>query len=422
MADTYESGVITSGSLPAGQRTYYEAKLLENLRLKSILVPFCKVKEDFQGRDTGKITYTEVLDTEPDWNPETESTVWMSGAHLDSRTISLDLEIHGDVLKVTDYSELVNYWNGGDLRGLVNGKLGQNMIDHLDICARNAFLAHPNPVFAGTATSLATLGASDIFTPDMAEKARIHLEENEIPGVASMDDSGIQTIACVTTPRVIYDIRNAAGTEWTEVQNYHSTGRRFSGEVGTWAGVRFIKTNRMKLRNAGAVIAQDTLVTATVPGQGAAATVDTVYSVGQNTSTRYITVVDVTGFAVGQYVTISSQSTHAGGTAPVFSDGTQEVRRIVAINTGPKQIILDKPLLKPHAAGDFITKGIDLHGSNFLGGPSVVYGIGERPHPFPLPVIDDLGMIRRFAWRGFLKFQQFRPEYTELLFSAGSND
>jgi len=37
-------------------------------------------------------------------------------------------------------------------------------------------------------------------------------------------------------------------------------------------------------------------------------------------------------------------------------------------------------------------------------------------------VIDDLGMIRRFAWRGFLKFQQFRPEYTELLFSAGSND
>ena len=83
---------------------------------------------------------------------------------------------------------------------------------------------------------------------------------------------------------------------------------------------------------------------------------------------------------------------------------------------------LDKPLLKPHAAGDYVTHGIDIHGSIFMGGPGVVYGVGERPHPVLLPVIDDLGMIRRLAWRGFVKMQLFRPEMFEVLETVGSTN
>ena len=35
------------------------------------------------------------MDTEPNWNALAESTVWLGGAHLDSRSVTLDLEIHG---------------------------------------------------------------------------------------------------------------------------------------------------------------------------------------------------------------------------------------------------------------------------------------------------------------------------------------
>jgi hypothetical protein len=102
MVDELQTGLLTATSLPAGQRAFYEQKLLENLRTKSVLVPFTIMKEDFKSRDTGQLVYTEVYDTEPNWNPFTENVVWLRGASLDSRSVTIDLEIHGDVIKISD--------------------------------------------------------------------------------------------------------------------------------------------------------------------------------------------------------------------------------------------------------------------------------------------------------------------------------
>ena len=156
-----------------------------------------------------------------------------------------------------------------------------------------------------------------------------------------------------------------------------------------------------------------------MPGQGAAATVDTVYTVGQAAATKYITVDDETGFAVGQYVTIHN---HDLGAVVLESDGSQETRRIVSIDTGNNRIALNKPLLKPHADDDYVTNAVDVHMTLTLGGPAVVYGIGEDPHLIQPPVIDDLQILQRIGWRGFLKMQMFRPEFFEVAESAGSTD
>jgi len=380
MPNALESGMINSASLPTGQRMYYEQMLLDTLRTKSILTPFCVMKEDFKARDTGQLVYTEVLDTEPNWNPGSETQPWLSGAYLDSRSLTIGLEIHNDVIKISEYNELVNFWNNGDLTSLVQGKLGQNMIAHLDHLALNAFLSHPNKQYGGDAVSRAALASGDIFEVDMTETIRLQLEENEVPGVASVNPDDVGAIVCVTTASVIHDIRTAPGTKWIEAQNYAGTTRRFTGEMGSWNGVRFVKTQRNKLRNHGAVAHQTTLTAPTVPGQGAAATVDVVWSVGQSSSTRYIPVTSETGFTVGKYITIHSAPL---GTTVLETDGTQETRRIVAVAAG--KLTLDKPLLKSHASGDYVTNGVDVHASIFMGGPGVVYGVGERPHPFPLP-------------------------------------
>ena len=409
-----ETGLLTASGLPAGQRTYYEQLLMENLRTKSILVPFTAYKEDFAGRDTGRITYSEVFDTEPNWNALAESTVWLKGAYLDSRSVTIDLEVHGDVIKLSAYNELTNFWNKGDFRGLCRGKLGQNMVDQLDIMARNAYLSTTYKSF-GACANRADIAATNVFDPDFAETARIHLEELEVPGVAATSDDEIKSIVCVTTPRVVHDIRVAAGSDWLETQQYAGSGKKFSGEAGTWNGVRFIRTNRLKLWNAGLAAHQTTLDGASVPGQGAAATVDNIYSVGQSGSTRYLPVVSGSGFAVGMHVTIHAV---ALGVKVLESDGTQETRKIVAIDTN--NITFDKPLLKSHLTGDYMTNAVDIHASIFMGGPGVVYAVGERPAPVPLPIIDDLGMIQRLAWRGFMKMQLFRPEFFEVWETGGS--
>ncbi len=426
MANAYETGVLFSANLPEGQRAYYEQLLLATLRTQSILVPYTVMKEDFRARDTGQMVYSEVFDTAPNYNALSESDIWLPGAHLDSRSVTLDLEIHGDTIKVSSYNELVNFWNNGDLTGLVKGKLGQNMVEYLDILARNAFLSAPANYkwFAGTSnTDRFDLLQTDVFDPDYAERVRVHLEERDIPGIVTAEDNA-PGIVMLVTPRVAHDIRTAATSQWLEVQEYAGSVRKFNGEIGMWGGVRFVRTNRLKLFNHGLVANQSQLASATVVGQGAAATVDTVYSVGQTGSTRTVTVDSGVGFAVGDIVTIHSDAVAVadggGGSAPVETDGTQETRRIVAISTN--DLSFDRPLLKPHAVDDWVTKGVDVHSSIAIGGPAVVYGVGERPHPFALAPIDDMGMVHRFSWRGFFKFQMFRPEWLEVIESGGSTD
>jgi N4-gp56 family major capsid protein len=416
----YETGTIygtsaTGNYLPASQRSYYEALLLETLRTKSILVPYCTVKEDFRARDTGIIIYTEVMDTDPDFSALAEDTLWLTGAHLDSRSVQIALEIHGDALKISDYNELLNYWANGDLRGLVRGKLGQNMVDCLDLLARNAFLGASNITYAGSKTSRATLLQTDLFDPELGEVIRVHLEENEVPGIASVDDGGSQTIVCVTTPRVCHDIRTAAGSKWLEVQEYLTPTRKLNSEVGMWGGVRYVKTNRNKLFNFGAqTTVQTTISGPTVAGQGAKVS-QSPYTVGQSGATAYIAVAKDDSFAVGDIVTL-----HASGTVPTEADGTVEVRKIVQLAVSGESMAFDRPLMKVHAKGAKVTKGITLHASMFMGGPAIVYGVGERPNVLVPPKIDDMQMVQRYSWRGFLKFQMFRPEFLELVLSGGS--
>ena len=420
------TGLIWSSTLPSWQRNYYSMLLQETLRTKSILVPYTAYKEDFAAANSGVVVFTEVFDTDPNFNALTESGIWLSGGALDSRTVSISLEIHGDILKFSDYNEIVQYVNKGDMRGLVCEKIGQNQVDYLDLLARNAFLSHPNKnaLINGTLTpagARTSITSADLFDPDLCETIRVHLEEHEVPGVSAVGDGDGQDIVCVTTPRVIKDIRTAASSKWLEVQEYAGAQRKFNSEVGMWNGIRFIKTNRLRLLNYGTIEHQTTLNGATVTGQGARSTVDTVYTVGQSGATQYVTLTTVTGFEVGKYITIHDVTKNGGaGNPPIETDGTQETRRIVYVSGS--NVYFDKPLLKPHANGDLITIGMPIHSSIFMGGPGVVYAVGERPNVIQPPKYDDLMMVNRYGWRGFLKFQLFRPEFYEVVETTGSLD
>ena len=237
--------------------------------------------------------------------------------------------------------------------------------------------------------------------------------------MSAVGDGAGADIVCVTSPRVIKDIRTGNASKWLEVQEYAGATRKFTSEVGAWSGIRLVKTNRMRLRNHGTITNQDTLDGATVVGQGAASTVDNVYTPGQSSSTRYITVADETGFSVGDWITIHDVD---DGAVVLEADGTQETRRVVSIDTGNHRLTLNKPLLKAHSDGDYVSTGLDVHASIFMGGPGVVMGVGERPHVITPPKYDDLMMVNRYGWRGFLKYQMFRPEFFEVVESAGSTD
>jgi len=318
----YETGVIWTAALPAGQRSYYEQVLLDTLRTKSILVPYCMVKQDFAARDTGIIIFSEVFDTAPNWNALSETDIWLPGTYIDSRSVRIELAIHGDVIKLSDYHELTNFWANGDLRGLCRGKLGLNMTEYLDMLARYAFLSSAYKHYANDRADRFALLQTDVFDPDLAELVRVHLEEREIPGVAVTGDGDGMTIVCTTTPRVCHDIRVAAGSKWLEVIEYEGSVKKFNSEVGSWGSVRFVKTNRLAMKNYGTVAHQQALSGDTVAGAGASASVvDGVYTVGQAVQNQYVEVDASAGFAVGDVVTIHSHIVKgddgSGGEPPV---------------------------------------------------------------------------------------------------------
>ena len=53
MANEYTSGAFWSNTMPDWQRDYYSLLLLETLRQKSILVPYCARKTDYAGANSG---------------------------------------------------------------------------------------------------------------------------------------------------------------------------------------------------------------------------------------------------------------------------------------------------------------------------------------------------------------------------------
>jgi hypothetical protein len=93
----YPDGAIwgyTTPTMTSWQRAYYSSMLLDTIRMKSILVPYAKVVEDFKAQASQSITYSEVYDLEPNWNSTTESTIWFKGGSMDSRTLSIGLSYY----------------------------------------------------------------------------------------------------------------------------------------------------------------------------------------------------------------------------------------------------------------------------------------------------------------------------------------
>lgn len=231
---TFDFGQILTSTLPSSLRTYYSKLLLDVIRTKSILVPFCRVKLDPAAQQSRTITYTEAMDAEPNWNIVPEGTTFMKGAHLDQRTVNITVNIYGDVIKYGDfYAKTQGIVN--DFRGLVKGKLGQLVVDELDILARNAHLAHPSPYYEGSKASRAALLAGDILTPGMVRDIRVDLEEKNL--IDWSDGANPNTdIVCITTPRAIEDVRSGTTSPGWKCRRIttppgSSTAKLVSGKV-----------------------------------------------------------------------------------------------------------------------------------------------------------------------------------------------
>jgi len=116
--------------------------------------------------------------------------------------------------------------------------LGEQAGETIDEIVRDVIAAGTTIVYVGTRTARNQITASDTITPADVLRIALQMELNR----ARKIDGAWQAI---THPRVIYDLMRTQ--EWRDAQNYHRTGRIFTGEVGELYGVRFWTTDKAAL-------------------------------------------------------------------------------------------------------------------------------------------------------------------------------
>jgi len=277
------------------------------------------------------------------------------------------------------------------------------------------------PAFAGFDGTV----AADHFDPAIARDIWMQLQYNNVPLATNpMGNGTAGTMICITTPSVIHDIQSTAGTDWETAYMAANPMALLPYEVGMYKNVRFIANPRNVLWNAGDVIAQTTLSSPVDIGDGASDDlVDGVYQVGQDGTivSNGVQVVDATGFAVNQIVTLHKTRTSAYGVTNGvdYKEATARRRRIVKI-VGTT-LYFDRPLFHEFIVGDYVTYGQDIHPSIFVAGPeTVATGVGEPIRTYAKDPVDDLNGIYRFSWDGYFETQLFRPETAIAVYSAGT--
>lgn len=430
--DSYYGDNPWSG-IATNQRDWYVPDLLDVFRARSIYRQFVPMQVDLAAQRTKQMVFSLVYDLEPNTDTIGLRDLWLPASHTDSASLTINMEHHGDKVALHKYDELVTYWQRNGRKGLrpiVRDLIGLSMVDTLDILARNAFLSAPYAMYSGTATGFDDLGTSDLFDPDTVQDIWLGLSYREVP--LANNPAGVDgTIFAITTPGVLYDVQTQGTDDWVNLLKYNDVGRALRYEVGMYKNARFLQTTRNTLWNCGAVSKQCTIISALNPGSGAAATVDTVYSVGQSGATNYIqlSAFSAGDFEVNDIVTIHTTRTSAFGVTDGvdYRSGMNTVRRIVSVDAANDRIAVDKPVMKDYSTDlgstvyGYVTKGRHIHATVFVGGPNgVVAGVAQPPEFHTPAVVDDLEAMYRFSWDTYLKYQAFRPEVYEVVFSAGS--
>lgn len=194
--------------------------------------------------------------------PLTEGVLFTSLKDLTVTATTATVSQYGDAV---GFSDLVSTSTIDPLLTESSEILGEQAGETIDEVVRDVIAAGTTVVFVTPRTSRITIGAADTITPADVAKLALQMEINR----ARKIDGAWQAI---THPRVIYDLIRTQ--EWRDAQNYHQTGKIFTGEVGMLYGVKFWTSDKAKLFADAGVGATVDVYTVLVFGQEAFGIVD----------------------------------------------------------------------------------------------------------------------------------------------------
>jgi hypothetical protein len=426
--------------ISTNQRTYFDPVLRDFWRQRTIFGDFVTYAQNLGDVNARQMVITTLFDVHPNFNPIGLRDMWMPAAHVDTQSQTITFTRYGGKVAYDAYTPIITYWKRNPqslnvIASIVQDKLGQHMVDVMDMLARNAMLQTNFKYYPNGKSNFGQLSSADTVTTQMLNDIHLGMKYRGVP-YADTGNGSVGNIVCITSPGVLYDLQQQTDPkDWLYPMAYARPGTLLNYEVGTYRNIRFVETPKCVLYNCGAIITQAEVTAPIQAGDGAPgnnALVDGTYNVGQPGATNYIQLAastNMSNFQVGDIVTIHRQRTNAFGVTNGvdFRDGTVHNRRIVTVDTTNRRLTFDQPIMLEFTTNlgggvyAYVTKGVHVNAMIFIGGPNgVIAGIGRPPRLHTPPPVDDFDMIYRFSWDAYMGYNQFDPRVIEVAFVNAS--
>lgn len=185
------------------------------------------------------VTFTLINAMAPATTPLSETTE-PTPVNISDTQKTVTLAEYGNAVKHTKKLRLTSFLNL-DLE--VPREVAANMEESLDLVARDVLAGGTQVLYAGNATSRTTVGTDDTLVGNNVRRARSKLVAANTP-----PPPGSQDYIAVIHPDVSYDLQIETGqAAWSAPHVYADPEALYSGELGRFAGVRFVENANAKM-------------------------------------------------------------------------------------------------------------------------------------------------------------------------------
>ena len=145
---------------------------------------------------------------------------------------------YGQTLSITDLAQLDS---PHDLISIASDRLARQAAETMDIVVRDVLAAGTNVVYANGGANRADLVKADKITGELVKKTVAALKAANVPSFAD------GTYRCIIHPFQEYDlISDTTANGWLEANKYVDNSPLITGEIGKFAGVRFVVSSNAK--------------------------------------------------------------------------------------------------------------------------------------------------------------------------------
>lgn len=230
-----QAGTFTSASSNqlGTVQTAYELMMWYNLRPQLYYDDIATVKATHASYRYATVTFTKAVDLTPATTALTESSDVSVVAPSDS-TVSVTLSEYGNAAVETAALRAESFI---DIDPVLANLLAFNAAKTVNDIIAAVLIGWSNVVYSGSATSRANLntGTTTAVANDF-RKVTARLRANNAPPFGT-------SYVAYLHPNVSYDVQVASGSpNWRVPHEYDDPSNIYTGEMGSWGGVRFIET------------------------------------------------------------------------------------------------------------------------------------------------------------------------------------